>query len=205
MIDRQSWSKAWQLLGAKDGGDVLHKKLVQCWSEGHRHYHTLQHLQECFELLTGVQVNEKDAAAIAIALWFHDAFYDPARDDNELRSADWARQEAMAAGIPQDVAQRVHDMIMATIEHKQQPDAAMQLLVDIDLSILGAKDARFDESDEQIRREYAHVPEADWRIGRKRVLKGFLDRERLYGSDYFHSRYEEQARKNLQRSLARLT
>jgi predicted metal-dependent HD superfamily phosphohydrolase len=204
MIDQASWSKAWRLLGAKDGGKALHKKLVQCWSEGHRHYHTLQHLQECFQLLTGIEIDEKDAAAIAIALWFHDAYYDPQRGDNEKRSAEWALREALAAGIPKQQAQRVHDMIVATIDHQPQQDEAMQLLVDIDLSILGSRAARFDESDEQIRREFAHVAEADWRMGRRRVLEGFLSRERLYGSEYFHSRCEERARENLRRSLERL-
>jgi predicted metal-dependent HD superfamily phosphohydrolase len=204
VIDRKSWSNAWQLLGARDGGGELHRKLVQCWSQGHRHYHTLQHLQECFELLTGIEIDGKDAALVAIALWFHDAFYDPRRDDNELRSAEWAASEALAAGVPNDVAERLHDMIMATITHSPQDDELMQLMVDIDLSILGAADARFDESDEQVRREFAHVAEADWRVGRRRVLEGFLNRERLYGSEHFRSRYEAQARKNLQRSLARL-
>lgn len=204
MIDRDSWARAWKLLGAKDGGDLLHRKLVQCWSEGHRHYHTLQHLRECFELLTGADISEKDAAAVAVALWFHDAFYDPRRDDNELRSADWAREEALSAGMPKEVAQRVHDMIMATVKHEHQSDPVMQLMVDIDLSILGSPDARFDESDEQVRREFAHVNEADWRLGRRKVLEGFLNRERLFGSDEYHSRYEEQARKNLRRSLERL-
>lgn len=204
MIDRKSWSRSWQFLGARDGGEDLHKRLVQCWSEGHRHYHTLQHLQECFELLAGVEIDEKDAAAVAIALWFHDAIYEPGSDKNEVKSAAWARQEALAAGMPQEYAQLVHDMIIATVLHQRQPHAAMQLMVDIDLSILGTDTARFDESDEQIRREYAHVQETDWRAGRRRVLQGFLDRERLYGSDHFYLRYEERARENLRRSLGRL-
>jgi predicted metal-dependent HD superfamily phosphohydrolase len=204
MIDGASWSKAWQLLGAKDGGEPLHKRLVQCWSEDHRHYHTLQHLRECFELLTGSTLTPPEAAQVAVALWFHDAFYDPRRDDNEQRSADWARTEMLAAGMPAATAQRVHDMIMATVQHQRQPDEAMQLLVDIDLSILGTETARFDESDEQVRREYAHVPEDEWRVGRKRVLQGFLDRERLYGSDLFHAQFEQRARENLRRSLQRL-
>ncbi|MEJ6023742.1 HD domain-containing protein [Ramlibacter sp. PS4R-6] len=204
MIDCASWSKAWRALGAREGGESLHRKLVQCWSEDHRHYHTLQHLRECFELLTGIELTPEESAQVAIALWFHDAYYDPRRDDNERRSADWARREAIAAGVPQATAQRVHDMIMATVDHQPQADKAMQALVDIDLSILGAELARFDESDEQVRREYGHVPEAEWRVGRRRVLQNFLDRERLYGSDDFHSRFEERARENLKRSLARL-
>jgi predicted metal-dependent HD superfamily phosphohydrolase len=77
-------------------------------------------------------------------------------------------------------------------------------MVDIDLSILGAEAARFGESDEQIRREYAHVGEDDWRTGRRRVLRGFLDRPRLYGTERFHSMLEQRARDNLARALERL-
>ena len=39
----------------------------------------------------------------------------------------------------------------------------------------------------------AHVPEAEWKEGRRRVLQGFLDRERLYGSDPFHAQFEQRS------------
>ena len=204
MIDSKSWSAAWQRLGAGNDGVTLHKRLVACWSEDHRHYHTLQHLRECFEHLTGLALDEKQAAEVAVALWFHDAYYDPARADNEQRSADWARDEALAAGVPPETAQRLHRMIMATVDHGPQDDPLMQALVDIDMSILGTGQARFDESDEQLRREYAHVPEAEWRVARRRVLENFLGREKLYGSQGFRVRFEDRARENLRRSLARL-
>jgi predicted metal-dependent HD superfamily phosphohydrolase len=204
VIDAASWSKAWRGLGARDGGEALHRKLVQCWSESHRHYHTLQHLRECFELLESMQLPEEQAAQLAVSLWFHDAFYDPKRDDNEARSAEWAKRELLAAGASQSMAQRVHDMIMATVRHQRQGDDVMQLMVDIDLSIFAAETARWDESDEQIRREYAHVPEDEWRVARRRVLEGFLNRERLFGSARFHASHEERARQNLRRSLGRL-
>ncbi len=76
--------------------------------------------------------------------------------------------------------------------------------MDVDLAILGSDAGRFHESDEQIRLEYAHVPEHEYRAGRRRVLGEFLARPRLYSTDYFYSRYERQARENLSRALARL-
>jgi predicted metal-dependent HD superfamily phosphohydrolase len=204
LIDRASWSAAWQRVGARDAGEDLHRRLVACWSERHRHYHTLQHLRECFEHLDAVRDLAQEPAQIAIALWFHDAFYDPTRDDNEARSADWARSAALEGGVAQPTALRLHSMVMATKHEAIPGDADARLLVDIDLAILGAEAARFDESDAQIRREYAHVPEAQWRIGRARVLRHFLERERLYGTQRFRDLFEARARQNIRRALARL-
>jgi predicted metal-dependent HD superfamily phosphohydrolase len=204
MIDRGSWSGFWRQLGARDGGAELHRKLVACWSEKHRHYHTLQHLRECFERLDELRGEAHSPAEIAIALWFHDAFYDPKRDDNEDRSADWAQSAAIDAGVAQATAERLHAMVMATKHEAVPDDPDTRLLVDIDLSILGADRQRFDESDEQIRREYAYVPEPEWKVARRKVLNGFLDRPRLFGTDRYHATLEARARDNLQRALARL-
>jgi predicted metal-dependent HD superfamily phosphohydrolase len=204
MIDRASWSAFWQQLGARDPGEELHRRLVACWSEKHRHYHTLQHLRECFEQFDAARADAARPAEIAIAIWFHDAFYDPTRDDNEERSAEWARDAAVDAGIAQATAQRLYDLVLATKHETMPDDADTKLLVDIDLSILGSLPDRFDESDGQVRREYAHVPEPEWKVGRKRVLRGFLDRPRLYGTERFYAALETRARENLGRALARL-
>jgi len=204
VIDRASWAAAWREIGAASDGTDLHRRLVGCWSEKQRHYHTLQHLRECFEHFDSSRAEMRKPAEIAVAIWFHDAFYDPTRDDNEKRSADWAHDAAVEDGVPEATAQRLLQMVMATVDHMPQPDTDLQLLVDIDLSILGAETARFDESDVQVRREYAHVPEPEWRVARKRVLRGFLDRQRLYGTERFHSMFEVRARENIGRALQRL-
>jgi predicted metal-dependent HD superfamily phosphohydrolase len=73
-----------------------------------------------------------------------------------------------------------------------------------DLELLGASPARFAEYERQVRSEYAHVPDAAFRAGRARILKGFLARERLYGTQVFHDALEERARGNLQGSVAGL-
>ena len=194
----------WRALGCTEGDDALFDRLVAAWSEPQRHYHTLQHLRECLALLDDVRAQAVHPAEVELALWFHDAVYEPARHDNEERSADWAREAMQAAGVADAAAQRVHALVMDTC-HAQPPCGAdAQLLVDIDLSILGAPAQRFDESDAQIRREYAHVDEDDWRRGRARVLRGFLERPAIYTTPGFHAAREAQARANLQRALERL-
>jgi predicted metal-dependent HD superfamily phosphohydrolase len=203
-IDLVSWRKAWQDAGVKQADAQLHRELIARWSEPHRHYHTLQHLRECLAHFEEVRDLAQHPGEVALGLWFHDAFYEPRQGDNELRSADWARQCMLQAGTDSEAAGRVHALIMQT-RHKTAPEGAdAQLLVDIDLSILGASPHRFDESDLQVRAEYAHVPAADYCKGRRAILQGFLARPRLYSTEYFHSRLEQRARENLQRALARL-
>jgi predicted metal-dependent HD superfamily phosphohydrolase len=199
-----TWLRIWHELGAAAGDEALHRQLLACWSEPHRHYHTPQHLRECLVHLEGARQQAQRPAEIELALWFHDAFYDVRRDDNEARSADWARDSVLQAGLPQDVAGRIHAMVMAT-EHEAVPeDADAQLLLDIDLAILGADVPRFEESDLQVRAEYAHLGEEEWRVGRKEVLASFLGRPRLYSTERFSCAYERQARDNLQRAMDRL-
>ena len=96
-------------------------------------------------------------------------------------------------------AQRVHDLVMAT-RHTAVPSGQDdRLLVDIDLSILGAERARFDEYEQQIRREYAYVPGFLFRRKRREILTGFLDRPAIYSTPHFHDRLEARARDNLRR------
>jgi predicted metal-dependent HD superfamily phosphohydrolase len=78
------------------------------------------------------------------------------------------------------------------------------ILVDIDLSILGAAPERFDQYERQVREEYAWVPDFLFRRERKAILKEFLARPRIFSTTHFRDRYEQQARSNIERSLERL-
>jgi predicted metal-dependent HD superfamily phosphohydrolase len=202
--DRPSWRWAWQALGAPAADEPLFEQLTACWSEKHRRYHTLQHLGECLAQFRVVRALAQQPGEVALALWFHDAFYDPKRTDNEERSANWALSSVLQAGLPDEMGGHVHALVMATRHEAVPTDPDARLLVDIDLSILGAEPARFDESDRQIREEYAHVPDEQFRVGRRRILGEFLARPRLYSTVYFQSALEARARDNLRRALARL-
>jgi predicted metal-dependent HD superfamily phosphohydrolase len=203
-IDLASWRQAWQHAGLAASDEHLHRHVIACWSEPHRHYHTLQHLRECLDQFGAVRELAEHPGEVALGLWFHDVFYEPRLKDNELRSADWARTCMLAAGARAEQAERVHALILET-RHQAAPQGAdAQLLVDIDLSILGALPQRFDESDLQVRAEYAHVPDAAYCERRRAILQSFLSRPRLYSTDHFHLRLEQRARDNLRRALARL-
>lgn len=205
MVSGASWQRLWQELGADPVPAGLFNQLVAAYSEQQRHYHTLQHLREGLAHLDAAASLAQHPAEVELALWFHDAVYDPQRADNEERSAEWAWRSVLAAGCAEEVAQRVQAMVLATKGHAASEDADTRLLLDIDLAILGAAPARFDEYGRQIRAECAHVPEPQFRAGRQRVLASFLARPRIYGTAAFHDALEHRARENIGRALAALS
>ena len=128
--------------------------------------------------------------------------YDVKRGDNEAQSADWSRRELEAASVPPDAVNRVHDLVKATRHTEVPTHGDQQLLVDVDLSILGASDERFKEYEQQIRDEYAFVPGWIFRRKRRAILTSFLGRGRIYSTDHFHLALEQRARENLSRAIS---
>jgi predicted metal-dependent HD superfamily phosphohydrolase len=200
----KAWRDAWLNLGAKDESAALRATLEQSYLEAQRHYHTLQHLDECLACLAQTHTLAEHPAEVALALWFHDAIYDVKAHDNELRSAEWAHAACSEAGINWASAERIHGLVLATQHHAKPIGKDAELLVDIDLAILAAPQARYQQYQQQIRQEYAWVPEAQFRSARSKILEEFLARPQLFNTAYFFQRHEAQARQNVQRELIAL-
>ncbi|HET7866341.1 MAG TPA: N-methyl-D-aspartate receptor NMDAR2C subunit [Burkholderiaceae bacterium] len=198
---RSSWLRAWRGIGARNDGEEIHQALMARYAEPHRKYHTLQHLHECLSRFEQARGLASRAAEVEAALWFHDAIYDLKRSDNEAQSAAWARSAALQAGVAEDVSARVQALVMAT-RHTALPEGGdEQLVVDIDLAILGAGPARFAEYEQQIREENGHVPGWLFRPRRQAILRSFLERPRIFSTPQFHAALEDTARANLRRAL----
>ncbi|HEX7899907.1 MAG TPA: N-methyl-D-aspartate receptor NMDAR2C subunit [Planctomycetota bacterium] len=162
------------------------------YAEPHRRYHTLEHIEHCLAEFDPALA--QDPEAVELAIWFHDAVYDTRRSDNEERSAAWLLEL-----LPE--AKRAAELILVTKHHQAStPDEA--LLVDVDLAILGQSKERFDRYEKQIREEYAWVPGLIFRRKRRKILRGFLERPFIYGTEAFRAKYEAAARANLLRSTS---
>ena len=202
MLDR--WQSVWRTLGVSDPDVDLFQRLITCYSEPHRKYHTTQHLEECLALLDRVASFAERIGEVELALWFHDAIYNTRKSNNEQLSAEWARESALAAGLAKDQADRIFKLVMAT-KHNAIPEGRdAEVLVDVDLGILGADVERFEEYETQVRQEYSWVPEFIYRRERRKVLQEFAKRSSIYSTEYFRANSEARARENLARSLARL-
>jgi predicted metal-dependent HD superfamily phosphohydrolase len=190
--------------------DIPVESLKSRYREPWRRYHTLQHIGELLELLKANAAGLESPRAVELAIWYHDVVYDPlaAKGDNErasdaLFAADWHA----CGGEPDDPLRRlVSAMIIATVDHdmtrEHAPDVA--LFLDFDMSILGARQARYQEYAGQVRAEYAAVPEDRYRAGRAAFLRGALDKPVLYYTDAFQGLCDAAARRNMAWELDQL-
>jgi predicted metal-dependent HD superfamily phosphohydrolase len=168
-------------------------------AEPQRHYHNLAHIEAVLDVL-GRLVSP--SPALSLAAWLHDTVYDPKRNDNEEQSAALARSLLPQLRVPPEIVEEAARLILLTKTHQaDEADVEGKALLDADLSILAAPQVEYDLYAAAIRREYAWVPEADYRAGRAGILERFLTRQRIYHSPAMD---EDTARRNLAREIAAL-
>ncbi len=175
-------------------------ELIAAYGEKQRAYHSVQHLYECLSLYQSIQSELNDPSAVALALWFHDAIYNPQAPDNELKSAELFEQ-LMAQDLLPDTLAKIKRWILATQKHALTDETDLQFLLDIDLAILAAPPERFIQYEQQIQQEYAWVEPEVYSIKRKEVLMHFYQSEPLYQTAYFQKNFELNAKQNLRKIL----
>jgi predicted metal-dependent HD superfamily phosphohydrolase len=179
-----------------------YRRVRRAWRGIGRHYHTLTHLDSCLREFDAARELALRPTEVELALWFHDAIYRSWRRDNEARSADLAVDVLRAA--PAETVERIRQMILATSHGEAGFSGDTALVIDIDLSILGAPPDVYSRFEKAIRREYWWVPRARYVAGRSKVLASFLARGEIFTHDLFYNRYESAARANLSAAIAAL-
>jgi predicted metal-dependent HD superfamily phosphohydrolase len=186
-------------------GYPVFDRLVAAYSEPHRYYHNLEHLSEMFRVAGRLSDFAGDRSAIQLAIWFHDAVYDPKAKDNEERSAALAIELLQPLGVLESVLDHVKAMILETAHvDSDKVDADTAVLLDADLAILSAEERRYARYAADIRQEYAWVEERAYRDGRSRVLEGFLARSRICRTERMHRTADVAARENMRKEIEQL-
>jgi pantetheine-phosphate adenylyltransferase len=192
---------AWS--GLFNGGQMdVFESLFERLLEPQRYYHNPQHIKELLALITAmtndVPKSYNEDFIIKMAVWFHDAVYDPKAKDNEEQSQKLWQDFAMKANVDNQIVQWVSDIIIATKNHTLAPKSKLtDLFLDMDLAILGSTEARFAEYDKQIRKEYSFVPEDIYVKERAKILNLFLNTPDLFRTNYGKATWNAQAVKNL--------
>jgi predicted metal-dependent HD superfamily phosphohydrolase len=200
---KERFGRMWDMAGAKTEADAAFEPLARLYGGPGRYYHTLRHVEECLLELDCAKDAAENPLAIELALWYHDAIYDPRRHDNEERSCRFLAETLAPVGIDQRLIDEASGLIYVTKHDSSPTETDKALMADIDLSIFGQPAKRFDEYDSDIWKEYAWMGPIRFTDGRIAVLESFLHRKsgHIYSSDFFRQKYEEKARTNLIRMI----
>lgn len=185
--------------------DELWTEIETHYSAPRRHYHNLDHVAYAMEKALAHRDGIEDVATLQFSVFYHDLVYDVLRDDNEEKSAEKAEEYLASLGVPAEKIAYCREQILATKTHGNNSDHDTNYLLDVDLAILGESIPIYRDYAEKIRREYSMYPIKVYKKGRKDVLSRLLDRDRLFQTYEFYTRYEARARENLRREWEELS
>lgn len=175
------------------------------YREPHRHYHTLDHLKRMFAEFDLIAARLASPNLVAFAIFYHDIIYDPTRSDNEAKSAE-LMQSSLSDYLTKAQLDRIKALILMTADHNltAPDDLDAAYFLDLDLSILAAPWAEYQQYAKAVRLEYGHVAEADYRKGRTAVLQSLLAHPKLYLTQYFYDVLNQRAYLNIQSEIKTL-
>jgi predicted metal-dependent HD superfamily phosphohydrolase len=186
--DNKLVNKLWQEIET----NYTHKK---------RHYHTLTHLENLYIQLFEIKHLITNWQTILFSLFYHDVIYNTLNQNNEEQSAILAEKRMKEIFVPTSIIENCKSQILATKSHTFSNDADTNYFTDADLSILGKPWNEYAEYYKNVRKEYSIYPSLIYNPGRKKVLQHFITMNKIYKTEYFYSKFEEQAKQNLQAEL----
>jgi len=202
MVLWDRWCELWGRLQAEGDPKVRYTDLAGLYTQPHRAYHTLKHVDACLTAFDAARHLCSHPNEVDYAIWFHDAIYDPRRLDNEAQSARLAQEVADAIKMSSGFGSRVADLILATKHESLPTNPDAQWVVDVDLSGLGLSFEEFSRNGDLVRQEYDWLEETEFKKNQEALFRRFLGRPSVFCTEFFQSKHEQQARSNLERALA---
>jgi len=182
----------------------IHDGLVSQYQSGIRTYHNLDHVAHCLEEFDAIRNLCLAPTTVELAIWYHDIIYDTKAENNEELSALRASLDLInITGVSERYAYDVERLILLTKHDRTPTNIDGQIIVDIDLSILGQSPEVFDRYEQAVRTEYSWVPDEEFWPRRWSFIIDMLSRKRIFYTEYFYQKFEHMARKNLIRSIMR--
>ena len=169
-----------------------------------RHYHTLLHLENLLVQLLEVKDKIDSWETVLFTLFYHDIIYNSLKFDNEEQSAKLAEKRMGQIDVPNQIILNCVSQILATKKHNENLNSDTNYFTDADLSVLGQDLETYNSYSQNVRKESSIYPDLIYNPGRKKVLKHFLEMEKIYKTDYFYSKFENQAKQNLQTEFDKL-
>lgn len=168
------------------------------YNEPHRHYHTIQHIADGFELaeeLSLVTPEFELDLEQQLAWLFHDIVYCPGNADNERNSIKLMNHLLKDFQYPN--LKYAEHIIMCTKFHVATSPVAAPI-VDLDMSCFAFLD-KLRTANVQIMKEF-HLSDAEGRI--QFLLQ--LDKTQIYQTEWCKTNWEDVAHRNIKQSIIEL-
>lgn len=170
--------------------------LVHRYSEPHRRYHTILHVEDClFEYLNLVKNDGATDPAIVMAIFWHDVVYNGNPGQDEEASAELLEKTLPPSAIRYSAA----SMIRKTATYAAA--GSFGVMGDCDLAGLGSTWPSYEDAGKRIRAEYKSVSDHGWAVGRSAFIKRMLELPRIFSTEEFFQSREARARQNMEREL----
>jgi len=157
--------------------EELANDVIKRWQEPHRVFHTLDHLDyiiKSIENITEVMsFTEEQVAILILAAFYHDVIYDPKKSDNEKKSAFYF--DETTGFLHTEITSNVTKIIHESNINDETTTELSRIFRKFDIgSIYDATIEQLVEYENQIFKEYQHVPYAQYVEGRIAVLNKLI-------------------------------
>lgn len=204
--------------GAGGSADTQHieavgEGLVERWEDPRRTFHGVRHLAHVLAHVDELAEETHDPDLVRLAAFYHGAVFDTSAEvayagragEDAQAGARLAQEELTYLGLPEDAVGRVAELVTAVGRHTAEPDDVdAAVLCDADLAVLAVEPQRYKRYLEEVRAEYAHIPDEAFVRARVQILRRLVARPQLFLSP-LGAAWEDRARQNVEAELHRRT
>jgi len=210
-----AWRRSVEAVGATADRTAIEstgQALIERWTSEERVHHNLKRLIAVLARVDELAAETHQPDVVRLAAWYHGAVFTSAAPSayahrggaDAEASAELARSELGALGVPERAIERIGTLIQYLSRHVAPAnDIDAQALCDADLGGLAAEPQRYEAYLREVRAEYSHIPERDYVEARLAIIGRLLERRTLFASPLGHG-WENAARDNLRAERARL-
>jgi predicted metal-dependent HD superfamily phosphohydrolase len=186
------------------GIDITVEEVIKRYSENHRFWHTLEHLEDVMlkiYYLLGNTITWNEYKILLVVAIFHDIVYDPKRKDNEEKSVEYMRSciyglssmNVLRVSFP--TIKEISDIILATKHHKSKERLSV-IFNSIDTSVIDEPFQVLIEWEDGIYNEFKWVGKEEYKKGRLDFLENYALKNHPYNKnnlmkliDYVNKKY----------------
>lgn len=151
--------------------------LLDMWNESHRSFHNLNHLNDILDQINeswgGGKIDEKQREKLILTALFHDIVYEPTRQDNEERSAQFF--ESLCLNKKDKDILDIKEAILDTKTHASSTPLS-ESFNKYDMNIVERDFDQLLDWETGIHEEYSVYGNDAYKAGRLKFLESLLDK-----------------------------